>query len=43
VVEGAGHSPHLTHGDVVLAAISGFVGRILALEAVPAYKLQNNA
>jgi pimeloyl-ACP methyl ester carboxylesterase len=43
VAEGAGHSPHLTHGDVVLPAIAGFVGRILALEAVPAHKLQNNA
>jgi len=43
VVEGAGHSPHLTHADVVLPAIAGFVGRILALEAVPTHKLQNNA
>jgi len=43
VVEGAGHSPHLSHGAEVLPAIAGFVGRILALEAVPAYKVQNNA
>ncbi len=43
VVEGAGHSPHLTHGAQVLAAIAGFVARILALEAVPPYAMQNNA
>ncbi len=43
VVEGAGHSPHLTHGAEVLQAIAGFVHRILALEAVPAHKMQNNA
>lgn len=37
VVEGAGHSPHLSHGAEVLAALAGFVGRILALEAVPSH------
>jgi pimeloyl-ACP methyl ester carboxylesterase len=43
VVEGAGHSPHLTHGEKVLPAVAGFVGRILALEAVPPRAMQNNA
>jgi pimeloyl-ACP methyl ester carboxylesterase len=43
VVEGAGHSPHLTHGDVVLPEIGRFVARILALEAVPPHAMQNNA
>jgi pimeloyl-ACP methyl ester carboxylesterase len=43
VVAGAGHSPHLTHGEDVLPAVAGFVGRILALEAVPPRAMQNNA
>jgi len=43
VVAGAGHSPHLTHGDKVLPAITAFVTRILALETVAPHAMQNNA
>jgi pimeloyl-ACP methyl ester carboxylesterase len=43
VVEGAGHSPHLSHTGETLAVIEAFVARILALESVPAYSMQNNA
>jgi pimeloyl-ACP methyl ester carboxylesterase len=34
VVEGAGHSPHLTHGAETIGAIAAFVARILAMESV---------
>jgi len=43
VVEGAGHSPHLSHPAVVLPAVAQFVARILALEEVPSHTMQNNA
>lgn len=43
VVQGAGHSPHLTHGGAVLPAIAAFVERIMRLETVPPHKMQNNA
>jgi len=43
VVEGAGHSPHLSHPAVVLPAVAEFVGRIRALDAVPGRAMQNNA
>jgi pimeloyl-ACP methyl ester carboxylesterase len=34
VIEGAGHSPHLTHAPETLATIAGFIERILNLEKV---------
>jgi len=34
IIEGAGHSPHLTHAAETLPAIAGFVERILHLEQV---------
>jgi len=43
VVEGAGHSPHLSHAAQTLPAITAFVARILALESVPPHFMQNNA
>ena len=43
VIEGAGHSPHLSHAAETLSVIEGFVARILALESVPPYAMQNNA
>jgi pimeloyl-ACP methyl ester carboxylesterase len=38
LISGAKHAPQLSHAEIVLSAVSGFVGRILAME-----KLHHNA
>lgn len=43
IIVGAGHAPHLTHGDETLRAIAEFVGRILTLEQIEPPKMQNTA
>jgi pimeloyl-ACP methyl ester carboxylesterase len=43
VIEGAGHSPHLSHAAQTLPLVEAFVARILSLEAIPPYDMQNNA
>jgi pimeloyl-ACP methyl ester carboxylesterase len=43
IIDGAGHSPHLSHAGQTLPLIEAFIARILALETIPAYEMQNTA
>jgi pimeloyl-ACP methyl ester carboxylesterase len=43
VIADAGHSPHLSHAAQTLPVIEAFVARILSLETIPSYDMQNNA
>jgi pimeloyl-ACP methyl ester carboxylesterase len=43
VIDGAGHAPHLSHPAQTLRLIEDFVARILELETIPSYNMQNNA
>jgi pimeloyl-ACP methyl ester carboxylesterase len=43
VIDDAGHSPHLSHPTQTLPVIEAFVARILTIETIPPYDMQNSA